>query len=129
MIRWLASYYTDMQVPEKAIVLYERAVQLRPTDPQWPLAVAACTQRIGNYHKALQLLKNTRARFPDSVECLRNLVRLCTDLGLKEGNEYSMELRKLEQAQYEGADQRRTSGRIGKSQLLYTFLATNSHEN
>jgi len=70
VIRWLAQYYTEMQVPDKAIALYERASHLRPNDAQWPLAVAACTQRIGNYHKALQLLKETHSRFPDNNECI-----------------------------------------------------------
>ena len=69
VIRWLAQYYTEMQVPDKAIALYERASHLRPNEAQWPLAVAACTQRIGNYHKALQLLKETHSRFPDNNEC------------------------------------------------------------
>lgn len=69
VIRWLAAYFTEMHVPEKAIALYERASQMRPNEVQWPLAVASCTQRIGNFHKALQILKATRAKFPDSVEC------------------------------------------------------------
>ena len=69
VIRWLSAYYTEMHVPEKAIPLYERAAQMRPSEPHWPLAVAASTQRVGNYHKALQLLKSTRSKFPDSLEC------------------------------------------------------------
>ncbi len=58
-----------MHVPEKAISLYERAGQMRPNEAQWPLAVASSTQRVGNYHKALQILKNTRSKFPENVEC------------------------------------------------------------
>ena len=69
VIRWLAAYFTEMHVPEKAIVLFERASQMRPNEPQWPLAVASSTQRVGNYHKALQILKSTRSKFPDSLEC------------------------------------------------------------
>lgn len=69
VIRWLASYYTEMHVPEKAISLYERAGQMRPNEVQWQLAVASCTQRVGNYHKALQILKSTRSKFPENIEC------------------------------------------------------------
>ena len=69
VIRWLALYYTEMQVPEKAITLYQRASALRPDDAQWPLAIATCTQRIGNYHKAYQLLKNIHSRYPNNIEC------------------------------------------------------------
>jgi hypothetical protein len=58
-----------MHVPEKAIALYERAGQMRPNEAQWPLAMASCTQRVGNYHKALQLLKSTRSKFPENIEC------------------------------------------------------------
>ena len=58
-----------MHVPEKAIALYERAGQMRPNEAQWPLAVASCTQRVGNYHKALQILKSTRSKFPENIEC------------------------------------------------------------
>lgn len=56
-------------MPEKAITLYERAGQMRPNEAQWPLAVAGSTQRVGNYHKALQILKSTRSKFPENVEC------------------------------------------------------------
>lgn len=76
VIHWLAQYYTEIQVPDKAIALYERASHLRPNEAQWPLAVAACTQRTGNYNKALQLLKETHSRFPDNNECTSILLPL-----------------------------------------------------
>ena len=116
-------------MPEKAVTLYERAVELRPNEPQWSLAVASSTQRIGNYHKTLQILRSTRDKFPDNIDCLRSLVRLCTDLGLKEANEFANELRRLEQTQYEGGDHRKGTARTGtviifsdlNSQLSYRF--------
>jgi intraflagellar transport protein 88 len=74
VIRWLAAYFTEMHVPEKAIALYERAGQMRPNEAQWPLAVASCTQRVGNYHKALQILKSTRSKFPENIECNMRLL-------------------------------------------------------
>lgn len=52
----------------------------------------------GNYQQALQCYKQIHRRFPESVDCLKFLVRLCTDLGLKEAQEYSLKLRKAEKA-------------------------------
>ncbi|KAI9557616.1 hypothetical protein GHT06_017444 [Daphnia sinensis] len=110
VIRWLAAYYTEMHVPEKAISLYERAAQMRPNEVQWQLAVAGCTQRVGNYHKALQILKSTRSKFPENIECLRALIRLCTDLGLKEAGDYASDLRKLEHSQNETMQENKRTG-------------------
>lgn len=45
---------------------------------------------------------------------LRALIRLCTDLGLKEASDYASELRKLEHVQSEmNQETRRTSTGIG----------------
>ena len=53
---------------------------------------------LGNYQQALQCYKLIHKRFPESVDCLKFLIRLCTDLGLKESQEYSLKLRKVEKA-------------------------------
>ncbi|GBN19818.1 Intraflagellar transport protein 88 [Araneus ventricosus] len=60
--------------------------------------VAACQRRSGNYQQALEEYKSIHRKFPDDVECLRFLVRLCTDLGLKEAAEYTNKLKKAEKA-------------------------------
>ena len=52
----------------------------------------------GSYQQALQCYKQIHRRFPDSVDCLKFLVRLCSDLGLKEVQEYSLKLKKAEKA-------------------------------
>lgn len=160
-----------MHVPEKAIALYERAGQMRPNEAQWPLAMASCTQRVGNYHKALQLLKSTRSKFPENIECnapifisfpysfyeffslknnsnkippknknaarkrysklphqiavfvgLRALIRLCTDLGLKEAGDYASDLRKLEHSQSEASSQENNNKRTGTSKKRRQFF-------
>ncbi len=51
---------------------------------------------IGNYQQALIYYKTIHRRFPESVDCLKFLVRLTTDLGLKEAQDYSLKLRKAE---------------------------------
>lgn len=46
---------------------------------------------------ALGLYQDVHQRFPDSVECLKLLVRLCTEMGMREEiAEYSTELKRLE---------------------------------
>ena len=52
----------------------------------------------GSYQQALQCYRQIHRRFPDSVDCLKFLVRLCSDLGLKEVQEYSLKLKKAEKA-------------------------------
>ncbi|KAH3729842.1 hypothetical protein DPMN_055820 [Dreissena polymorpha] len=41
------------------------------------------TDASGNYNQALETYKYIHRRFPDNVECLKFLVRICSDLGLK----------------------------------------------
>ena len=52
----------------------------------------------GSYQQALQHYKSIHTRFPESIECLKFLVRLTSDLGLKEAQEYSVLLKKAEKA-------------------------------
>ncbi|XP_041100176.1 intraflagellar transport protein 88 homolog [Polyodon spathula] len=58
--------------------------------------VASCYRRSGNYQKALETYKDIHRKFPENVECLRFLVRLCTDMRLKEVQEYATKLKKVE---------------------------------
>ena len=44
----------------------------------------------------MQCYKQIHLKFPESVDCLKFLVKLCSDLGLKESQEYSLKLRKAE---------------------------------
>nr|XP_045724480.1 intraflagellar transport protein 88 homolog [Mirounga angustirostris] len=82
----------------------------RPTQVKWQLMVASCFRRSGNYQKALDTYKEIHRKFPENVECLRFLVRLCTDIGLKEVQEYATKLKRLEKMK-EIREQRIKSGR------------------
>ncbi|ELK38669.1 Intraflagellar transport protein 88 like protein [Myotis davidii] len=76
---------------------------------------SSCTEalyNIGNYQKALDTYKDIHRKFPENVECLRFLVRLCTDIGLKEVQEYATKLKRLEKMK-EIKEQRIKSGRDG----------------
>ncbi|XP_018410189.1 PREDICTED: intraflagellar transport protein 88 homolog [Nanorana parkeri] len=110
VIEWLGAYYIDTQFCEKAIKYFERAALIQPTQVKWQLMVASCYRRSGNYQKALDKYKDIHRKFPDNVECLRFLVRLCTDIGLKEVQEYATKLKKVEKMK-ELKEQRVRSGR------------------
>ena len=109
---WLAAYYIDTQFCEKAIQYFERASLIQPTQVKWQLMVASCFRRSGNYQKALDTYKDIHRNFPENVECLRFLVHLCTDTGLKEVQEYATKLKRLEKMK-EIREQRIKSGRDG----------------
>ncbi|KAK9881542.1 hypothetical protein WA026_016420 [Henosepilachna vigintioctopunctata] len=98
VIEWLGSYYIEMQVVEKALIYFEKAAVMQPNEPKWNMMVAACHRRSGNMHKALTLYQEIHKQFPDNTECLRFLVRLCSDLGMREAQDYIMELKKLEKS-------------------------------
>ncbi|KAA0715858.1 Intraflagellar transport protein 88 -like protein [Triplophysa tibetana] len=110
VIEWLGAYYIDTQFCEKAIQYFERATLIQPTQVKWQLMVASCYRRSGNYQKALETYKDIHRRFPENVECLRFLVRLCTDMGLKEVQDYATKLKKVEKMK-EIREQRVRSGR------------------
>ncbi|XP_056633007.1 intraflagellar transport protein 88 homolog [Diorhabda sublineata] len=98
VIDWLGSYYIELQVVEKALVYFEKAAIMQPQEPKWNMMVAGCHRRSGNMHKALKLYQEIHRQFPENLECLRFLVRLCGDLGMREAQEYLMELKKLEKS-------------------------------
>ncbi|KAI0213548.1 Intraflagellar transport 88 [Lamellibrachia satsuma] len=96
VIEWLGAYYIDSQFCEKAIQFFERAAVIQPNQVKWQLMVASCHRRSGNYQQALETYKHIHKKFSENTECLKFLVRLCTDLGLKEAQEYATKLKKAE---------------------------------
>uniref|UniRef100_A0A8D3A506 Intraflagellar transport 88 homolog n=1 Tax=Scophthalmus maximus TaxID=52904 RepID=A0A8D3A506_SCOMX len=96
VIEWLGAYYIETQFCENAIQYFERATHIQPTQVKWQLMVASCYRRSGNYQRALETYKDIHRKFPENVECLRFLVRLCTDMGLKEVQDYATKLKKVE---------------------------------
>ncbi|KAK7867313.1 hypothetical protein R5R35_002130 [Gryllus longicercus] len=98
VIDWLGSYFIEMQVAEKAIGYFERASLMHPGEVKWKLMIASCHRRSGNYHQALNTYKEIHKAFPENIECLKFLVRICSDLGLEEATEYAQALKKAEKA-------------------------------
>ncbi|XP_057255637.1 intraflagellar transport protein 88 homolog isoform X1 [Pezoporus wallicus] len=114
VIEWLGAYYIETQFCEKAIEYFERAALILPTQEKWHLMVASCYRRSGNYQKALEKYKVIHRKFPENIECLRFLVHLCTDMGMKEVQEYTTKLKKVEKLK-EIREQRVKSGRDGSA--------------
>ncbi|XP_014020194.1 interleukin-17D isoform X2 [Salmo salar] len=83
VIEWLGAYYIDTQFCEKAVQYFERATLIHidnlssrfmRTQVKWQCMVTSCYRRNG----------------------LCFLVRLCTDMGLKEVQDYATKLKKVE---------------------------------
>jgi len=128
VIEWLGAYYVESQFSEKAIAYFERAAMMQPNNDRWQLMIASCHRRSGNYQMALETYKGVNRKFPDNVECLQFLVRLCTDMGLKEAGDYATKLKKAEKNK-ELRSQRMASGTRRVSLLPTTGIGGNSREN
>uniref|UniRef100_A0A3Q4H078 Intraflagellar transport protein 88 homolog n=1 Tax=Neolamprologus brichardi TaxID=32507 RepID=A0A3Q4H078_NEOBR len=125
VIEWLGAYYIETQFCEKAIQYFERATLIQPTQVKWQLMVASCYRRSGNSQKALETYKEIHRKFPENVECLRFLVRLCTDMQLKEVQDYATKLKKVEKMK-EIREQRIKSGREGSARSRREGRESNS---
>jgi len=97
VISWLGAYFVKSEMYEKAIGFFERAAQIQPKEVKWRLMVASCHRRIGAFPKALRIYEGIDAEHPDNVECLKYLVRICSDLGMSaKVDEYQARLAKAE---------------------------------
>eukprot|EP00727_Mastigamoeba_balamuthi_P005601 m51a1_g1660 putative intraflagellar transport protein 88 homolog (724) ;mRNA; f:371243-373940 len=98
VVSWLGAYYVKSEAHEKAVPFFQRAWQLQPNEIQWQLMVGMCHKRVGAYQQALEIYQEINRKHPENVECLRALVQLATDLGLKEDlQKYAGKLRDIEQ--------------------------------
>ena len=52
----------------------------RPNLIKWQLMIAASYRRAGNYQTAFSMYQTIHGRFPDNVDCLKFLIRLCGEL-------------------------------------------------
>ncbi|CAF0918215.1 unnamed protein product [Brachionus calyciflorus] len=114
-IEWLGTYYIDSQYPEKAVEYFEKAALGRPHQVKWHLMVASCYRKSGNYAAALEKYKQIHYRFPENTECIKFLVRICSDLGYtQEAQDYATKLKKAEkmievkQARISSSDKRKS---------------------
>jgi len=94
-ISWLGIYYANAELYEKAYIYFERAAQIQPKVVKWRLMVASCHRRIGSLNRALKLYEEIYNEAPDNIECLKFLVQISKDMGLKYDH-YAAHLKKLE---------------------------------
>ncbi|CAH0668997.1 unnamed protein product [Spodoptera exigua] len=91
-LEWLGSEAP----PDAALQYYRRAARLQPNNPQWGLLMGQCLRSSGRYQEALSLYKKMNARFPDNVQCLKLIVKLCGDQGLAETSSWTRELQRAQ---------------------------------
>ncbi|CAG9791902.1 unnamed protein product [Diatraea saccharalis] len=97
-LEWLASE----SPPDIAIQYYRKAARLQPGNvtttisPRWGLLMGGCLRASGRYQEALVLYKKMNARFPDNVQCLKLIVKLCGDQGLSETSAWNKELQRAQ---------------------------------
>merc|ERR1712100_154139 len=95
VISWLGVYFVKNEMYEKAIEFFERAAEIQPSEVKWRLMVTSCYRRMGKYQRALELYEDIHKQYPKNLECLRYLVAICKDLGMKYDH-YQRDLGKLE---------------------------------
>ncbi|KAK0425986.1 hypothetical protein QR680_009488 [Steinernema hermaphroditum] len=113
VIEWLGAYYIEAQFAERAAKYFEKASLMQPSEIKWQLMMATCLRRSGNYQKALELYRQIHKKFPENIECIKFLVRICTDLGMPEAKEYVEKLSRTEKIQML-RQQRETDSSQGK---------------
>ncbi|KAK4470466.1 hypothetical protein MN116_006018 [Schistosoma mekongi] len=129
VIEWLGAYFIESQFCEKAVAYFERASLMQPNQIKWQLMIASCHRRSGNYQQALETYRTLHRRFPENIECLQFLVRLSSDMGLPEAQDYITKLKraeKLKQAREQrqlSASNRRSFGPTNATRI------TGSREN
>ena len=80
--------------------------------PDWTIYSNLTSFSYKQYKKTFFYFQYIHRRFPENIECLKFLVKISNDLGLKEANEYALELKKAERAR-EVRDNRVSSSRPG----------------
>ena len=94
---WLAAFYVNSELYEKASEYFKLASKMEPNEIKWSLMVASCyrsitkdiasqirsclCRRAGLLYQAFDEYERIHRSHPDSVECLRFLVSLCEDVG------------------------------------------------
>lgn len=134
---WLGEYFVELRLPEKAIVYFEKAALVQPEEPKWRLLVGSCYRQAGNYQQALRIYKRVLQLFPNNMDCLKLLVRIGRDLGLKETEEYVEKLKKLEKVGTQrnisssllkkGNSSSRSSSRTNSSNQLSIMSQSDNH--
>lgn len=83
VISCLGMHHVKQDQYEKAVLFFERASQIQPKESKWRLMIASCYRRMNLYNEALKVYDEIHNEYPDNIECLRYLVQIRKELGLK----------------------------------------------
>lgn len=96
IVNWIGSHFIELQIAEKAISFFEKAVLNNPNDSYFLLRVAGSYRKI-NSQKSMQMFQMIHEKFPENVDCLRALIHLTHTQGLNELHDvYVEKMEKLE---------------------------------
>ena len=90
--------------------------------------IAACYRRSGNYQSALQTYTMIHKKFPENMECLKFLARICADLQLPESAEYLDKLKKVEKTRELRDENRKRDMRSASRSSRRSAASANSRE-
>jgi len=76
-------HHAKQDMFEKAIIYFERASQIQPKEVKWGLMIASCYRRMNLFNEALKVYEEIYEENPDNMDCLRGLVQIRKDLGMK----------------------------------------------
>lgn len=115
IVNWIGSHFIELQIAEKAISFFEKAVLNNPNDSYFLLRVAGSYRKI-NSQKSMQMFQQIHDKFPENVDCLRALIHLTHSQGMNELHDvYADKLEKLEKQKE--VRQRINSARPGTSMI------------
>jgi len=83
VISCLGMHHAKNDMFEKAIVYFERAQQIQPKENKWSLMIASCYRRMNLFNEALKVYEDIYEQNPDNIDCLRGLVQIRKELGMK----------------------------------------------
>lgn len=96
IVNWIGSHFIELQISEKAIGFFEKAVLNNPNDSYFLLRVAGSYRKI-NSQKSMQLFQQIHEKFPENIDCLRALIHLTHTQGMHELHDmYADKLEKIE---------------------------------
>lgn len=118
---WVATHYIRLQVVERAIPYYERAIIGHPTNTYFMIRAAGCYMKVGQQKKALRMFQDIYRRFPENPDCLRALIRITQNGHPALHEQYKAELAKLSKAKETRQriiSGKSSSGRVTSGSLL-----------
>lgn len=83
VISCLGMHHVKQDQYERAVLFFERAAQVQPKECKWRLMIASCYRRMSLFNDALKVYEEIHSEHPDNLECLRYLVQIRKELGLK----------------------------------------------